>query len=396
MNLSRVQLAPPQNWQDFESLCCDLWRLIWNDPYAKKHGRSGQQQMGVDISGNIAPGVWAGVQCKVKKGGKVTLDELNREVEKAKQFKPSLSLWILATTARKDAGLELRAREITDQHHRDGLFRVEIFAWDDIAEHLGNYPQLVRQYYPELFPPAPTGNRRAQTWIKEFLTPLIDASEEIFRKFESKEFWGRLQGISRGEYYWVIDFVDLNAWRRLTTNRTAAQFLKSYEDIAARITRLENDSAAFAGFIDATIKSILDDEKITEIIRQRFQSHLDGLKRQDNNQKNVVELLRELYGGMGLQSLASEDARITFFTSNFLAYSVFDFEMGFSNGCWQDPCLWNFCSELIDEIGIDYFRDIKEEMESLRQSVISESNELYRTMTDLRDRLSDEYDLTYD
>lgn len=50
-NLSNFQHPPPKNWQDFESLCHDLWKEIWKDPNAQKNGRSGQEQHGVDVFG---------------------------------------------------------------------------------------------------------------------------------------------------------------------------------------------------------------------------------------------------------------------------------------------------------------------------------------------------------
>ncbi len=36
------RLPIPRNWQDFESICHQLWKEIWNDPNAQKNGRQGQ------------------------------------------------------------------------------------------------------------------------------------------------------------------------------------------------------------------------------------------------------------------------------------------------------------------------------------------------------------------
>lgn len=89
-----LQLPPPANWQDFETLCLALWIDIWGDPEAKKHGRQGQPQHGVDIYGRLAGGgEWAGVQCKLRdqfSESRVSLTELKGEIEKAKQFQPRL------------------------------------------------------------------------------------------------------------------------------------------------------------------------------------------------------------------------------------------------------------------------------------------------------------------
>ncbi|HEV7857734.1 MAG TPA: hypothetical protein VGO91_03720, partial [Pyrinomonadaceae bacterium] len=66
-NFHTLQIPAPSNWQDFETLCCDLWRAIWKDPNTIKHGRQGQKQHGVDVSGRPnLHSAWAGVQCKGK------------------------------------------------------------------------------------------------------------------------------------------------------------------------------------------------------------------------------------------------------------------------------------------------------------------------------------------
>lgn len=150
--LANYQLPPPQNWQDFESLCLDLWSHKWGDPDAKKNGRSGQAQHGVDISGRPQLGMnWAGVQCKGKDvylNQTLTEKELLLEIEKAKTFRPPLSSWTLATTAPKNALIEQKAREITDEHLRKGLFSVNIWFWSDIVGDLGTYNDVARKHYP--------------------------------------------------------------------------------------------------------------------------------------------------------------------------------------------------------------------------------------------------------
>jgi len=90
-----LQIPPPTNWQEFEALCCDLWRVIWKDPNTQRNGRQGQPQHGVDIFGRPEPGNhWAGIQCKGKDnytGKLLTEKEVKDEVDKAKSFQPELS-----------------------------------------------------------------------------------------------------------------------------------------------------------------------------------------------------------------------------------------------------------------------------------------------------------------
>ncbi len=146
------QIDPPANWQDFESLCCDLWREIWNDPNTQKNGRTGQLQCGVDIFGRPdLKNRWAGIQCKGKNqslGKKLTKDELKQEVEKAKSFDPELSEYIVATTSPKDVEIEQLARIITDEHLQNGMFSVTVCGWEDILLFLGDYPDIISKHYP--------------------------------------------------------------------------------------------------------------------------------------------------------------------------------------------------------------------------------------------------------
>jgi tetratricopeptide (TPR) repeat protein len=151
LDFGNCQVPPPCNWQDFESLCRDLWSRIWGDKNAQTNGRNGQQQNGVDIFGrdNVS-GELQGIQCKLKNnrlGGKITNKELLEEVEKAKRFKPKLAKFILATTAQSDARIQEKAREITENNMRKNLFSVHVFGWDDICKLIKFYPELIASHY---------------------------------------------------------------------------------------------------------------------------------------------------------------------------------------------------------------------------------------------------------
>jgi hypothetical protein len=154
LSFSNLQIPPPSNWQDFESLCCDLWREIWKDPNTQKNGRQGQPQNGIDIFGRPEQGMqWAGIQCKGKDNYSekcLTEDEVRREVDKAEHFTPKLSQFIVATTGLKDVRLQELARSITEEHLHNGLFPVHIWAWEDIKNSLEDFPQVIAKYYPLL------------------------------------------------------------------------------------------------------------------------------------------------------------------------------------------------------------------------------------------------------
>ena len=145
---------PPNDPSAFESLCLDLWREIWHDPGAQKNGRSGQPQAGVDVFGQ-PQGKWAGVQSKQKDGllrSKVTIKELEAQVEAAKEFKPPLANFILATTGPRDAKVQERARKLTEEHKQRGLFSVEVWSWEDIWDELYRRKDLLTRIAPDYWP----------------------------------------------------------------------------------------------------------------------------------------------------------------------------------------------------------------------------------------------------
>ncbi len=149
MPVTKLQLPPPANWQDFESLCRDLWIRIWGDENAQLHGRGGQSQDGVDIFGRPQGrgGEWAGVQCKLKdQGGALEAAEIAAEAEKADGFNPRLAEYVVATTAKRDRVAQEAARELTERHG----FRVSVFAWEDIVERLDEHRDVRQQHYPDL------------------------------------------------------------------------------------------------------------------------------------------------------------------------------------------------------------------------------------------------------
>ena len=142
---SDFQIPPPENEEQFERLCLDLYRVEFGDK-TQRNGRQGQSQDGVDI---FVPDKFIGIQCK-KKGfnGKIEDSELKEEVKKAKNFKPSLKRFILATTCKRDAKIQEIARLISEDHKNQNLFSVEIHSWYEIKDLLDKYSEVYEKYYP--------------------------------------------------------------------------------------------------------------------------------------------------------------------------------------------------------------------------------------------------------
>jgi len=156
MSANYESLLPPDTPEEFESLCLDLWKELCSDPGAQKNGRRGQNQDGVDVFAQHE-GKWVGVQCKRKDAllrSKVIPGELEQEVNAARKFEPKLGLFILATTGPRDASVQKRARELSDEHKHHGLFKVEVWSWEDIREQFTGHRELRRRilqkYYRHL------------------------------------------------------------------------------------------------------------------------------------------------------------------------------------------------------------------------------------------------------
>jgi hypothetical protein len=131
---SETFLPQPKNWQEFESICCDLFARIWKNDDTQKNGRS-QKQNGIDVFGqpaDLAYDGWAGVQCKGKDdytNKNVNEVELTHEVENAKSFEPKLARFILATSGVRDGKIQATARRLSDINRSKGLFSISVWSW---------------------------------------------------------------------------------------------------------------------------------------------------------------------------------------------------------------------------------------------------------------------------
>jgi hypothetical protein len=131
-----LDLAPPKSWDQFEELCADTFAAEWRDPALIRYGRAGQSQCGVDIVATDGARWPVGVQCKKKSRwpvSKVSITELEAEVEKAKGFTPKLEAFYLVSSAPNDNALDKRARELTKAHKKQGLFSVTVIGWGELV-----------------------------------------------------------------------------------------------------------------------------------------------------------------------------------------------------------------------------------------------------------------------
>ena len=152
---------PPLYWQQFEDLAHGLLGEVYSSPDAQQFGRPGQAQDGIDVFGRSKRYGMIGVQCKRLSdldengspfpGGPVTRKLLRQEAAKSLDFKAKLSIWILATTARRDTAVQNWVNELNEEWEADNRnCRAIVWSWDDIVGYLNAFPDLQRWYYEDV------------------------------------------------------------------------------------------------------------------------------------------------------------------------------------------------------------------------------------------------------
>lgn len=220
----RVELPPPINWQDFENLCLEVWKSIWSDPDAKKNGRQGQPQSGVDIFNHIKLSYGEfqyGVQCKLKsqlQGDNLTKDEILEEVHKAETFRPVLHDFTIATTAKRDVNIQRYARWLSNNHQLKVQFSVQIYSWDDICDVITARNDLLHSLYDEYF----TANRHLRIVSQGVYEGSILGRNPIVEceaLFDAPEVRGLLTESLRVELRNVMTELTLNAFEHGNAKR---------------------------------------------------------------------------------------------------------------------------------------------------------------------------------
>ncbi len=142
-----TDLPRSKSWDEFEDICADVLKRIWADPYIVRNGRSGQRQNGVDSFGlpkhlgGSSSKKYAGAQCK--ETDELTIEVIEEEVDKAKDFKPVLSEYLMMTTAPRDSKVQEEVRTKSWPFER-----VHLMFWDDISLELSGHDDLLQKHFP--------------------------------------------------------------------------------------------------------------------------------------------------------------------------------------------------------------------------------------------------------
>lgn len=145
-----AEYAPPKTWEQFEELCADLFQIAWKDPTLVRHGRSGQQQHGVDIVARHGAKYPVGLQCKRRMRWpvkKLTTAEIDAEVAKALKFDPPLESFYILTTADDDTKLQAHIRAINKRHKTKDLFNVVLLGWTEIVRRVTLHEDVAGKHF---------------------------------------------------------------------------------------------------------------------------------------------------------------------------------------------------------------------------------------------------------
>ena len=87
-------------------------------------------------------------QCKLKGVGKTfSPAEIRGEVENATSFRPKIDYYAILTTGKPSTASQLAIQEINRHHKRQGLFDIDLFAWNRIEELIRRYPDVEQQFF---------------------------------------------------------------------------------------------------------------------------------------------------------------------------------------------------------------------------------------------------------
>lgn len=149
----KPKFIAPDNAQDFENLCSDIYSEIFNCNTPNMYGRKGQKQYGLDIliyENNLNnESNRIGIQCKHV--NKLTFDgrsgdSVMKEVRKAEKGKQKISRLIIATSLPSDTKLIDQVNAESENREKVGKFSISIEFIQDIENHINSEPTLIERY----------------------------------------------------------------------------------------------------------------------------------------------------------------------------------------------------------------------------------------------------------
>lgn len=174
------ELAQPNTEEDFEAMCCALYRRMWNDTGCVRMGGAGQEQYGVDIIGHDGKKN-VGIQCKHYQKKNFSLSTVTDDIKKAEKAALNIEHLLFTTTAPSKSALVKQVQELSSKRRKEGKFTVSVDFWGEITGHIRLHPDIGRAYIPD-FPGSTLLN------INENLNKLYDEYEgdhEATKQFQA-------------------------------------------------------------------------------------------------------------------------------------------------------------------------------------------------------------------
>ena len=274
--LASTQIPIPGDEQAFERCNVVLWRCILKDETVKRHGRKGQAQYGVDLTGlrDGNPNHIVGVQCKLKGHGKIlTEKEVKCEVEKALTFRPLLSEYIIVTTAPDDGKLDRLCHElsITESEDREKEIKISVFGWGSMESEIISYPEARRAFgLPETVSGEWMEDRmdiytdEIAKKLNEKISPKFDAMQSAVESLQTVNPTIGISGAHTEQESQINDCIELMVTdpsgaltmlsgleRRLTEDTPGRIRFRVVSNMAVCQLKLGHEDIAAQGFIDA-------------------------------------------------------------------------------------------------------------------------------------------------
>jgi len=154
--MANYQLPPLKDERLFEELTCDLFNFVENtssymNTDFQTFGVKGQNQKGIDIFSSKSKTV---IQCKLKSIGrkdetirKNLIQDINADLEKARDLAIDFDKFVFASTFRDDAQIQEYLNQIKREQ---GLpFQLYYWGWDTITKYIEQSEALLHKYFPK-------------------------------------------------------------------------------------------------------------------------------------------------------------------------------------------------------------------------------------------------------
>lgn len=146
--MSRARFEYPENEDAFEDVITDLLEAHFRPPLpAKRFGRRGQRQDGIDIAWFSASGDHQAAQCKFYPNTKLTAADIDRDLAAAHRIEPQLRSLTFVTTNSRNRNLTDHANVCT-LHGRSGA--VDVWFWEDVEQLLERHGLILKLIGPLL------------------------------------------------------------------------------------------------------------------------------------------------------------------------------------------------------------------------------------------------------